>query len=67
MIISTLPLQALCSNNEVTFYASMYITRYHSHGTLLEILAGEGTGMTVFGVYFNAAANEILFTYRYMT
>ena len=56
--------QALCSINEVTFYASMYLIEAHSSGTLLEISAGTGARLPVFGVYFSAGANEIIFTYR---
>lgn len=57
--------RALCSNNEVTFYSSMYLLKSHSTGTLLEISSGRGTRLPVFGVYFSAAANEIMFTYRH--
>ena len=60
-----LPPQALCSNNEVTFYSSMYLTKGYSSGTLLEISSGLGSRLPVFGVHFNAAAEEIMFTYRY--
>ena len=59
------PSQALCSNNEITFYFSMYLREIHSSGTVLEISSGQGARLPVFGVYFNAGADEIMFTYRY--